>query len=96
MERSVQEKKFTYSKHEYTLPGSSRFENLLYTSPPTFKKRFFYYPENNTSQARLETRALLTLAYVNYLTTAETDRLISSDKKTQLLKLVSREILQLA
>ena len=95
MDQPFEEIKFTYSRREYTLPGSSRFTKLLYASPDAFQERFFSYRENRTELARKETRAILTCAYVRYLMFMESNSLLTKGEKDHLLGLVRRKQLLL-
>ena len=88
MDKPFNERPFVYTKMQYTLPGSSKFSNLVCCTPEDFEKRFFYCTENITELAKKEKRAILTLAYVQYLNHAETKLMVSKKNKDELLNQV--------
>ena len=89
MDAPLAPRPFKFTGREYVLPGSSRFRKIIESTPRELEERFFSYRDNETQKARLEKRAILSLAYVQYLNIAEGDRLISTGRREELLKRVS-------
>ena len=85
MDEPYEETQFKFTGTEYVLPGSSRFGRLLYGSPRELENRFFSIETNVNHVTCNDKRSVLTLAFVQYLTKATNQGIISPREKDRLL-----------